>query len=63
MHCETLPRLSIKEMNLKHWGVTVDPQHNGKILVGRWHSELGGGRISPLTSPPVIPTLGSTHTC
>jgi len=63
MHCETLPRLSIKEMNLKHWGVTVDPPSiMEKILVGRWHSELEG-RISPLTSPPVIPTLGSTHTC
>jgi len=45
MHCETLLRLSIEEVNLKNWGVTVDPslQQNGKNISGGWHSELGGG--------------------
>jgi len=32
----------IKLHTVKNWGVTVDPQQNGKILVGGWHSELGG---------------------
>jgi len=54
MHCQTLLRLSIEEVNFTSGGeVTVDPQQNGKILVGL--AQWTGGRSFP--HPPVIPTL------
>jgi len=54
MHCETLLRLSIEEVNLKNWGLRLTPQQNGKILVGVG-TVNGGGVESP--NPTVIPTL------
>ena len=44
----------IKLRTVKNWGVTVDPQQNGKILVGGVGTVNWGS--NPLT-PGVIPTL------
>jgi len=43
----------IKLHVVKNWGLLLTPRRMGKILVGGWHSELGG-QPPP---PPVIPTL------
>jgi len=53
MHCETLLRLSIEEVNLKNWGLRLTPQAEWENISGGWHSERGG----QIPNPTVIPTL------